>query len=288
MVGNPCGGLRCLMVLLYITWALLIQHVPSATSQLRQYGLTHSPCLQLKPWGPPQMCCGFGAARQLGWCVSPGTLPERVLAVLCGQEKHSWAAKLVSHYGHCLLLHLHKLGRERNCNKQEEFVCLMFILHQPRRVLGTTARATRDFTNCFKCCIHLLLLWRTDAVNIYSFHLLDFESESDFLHPYCLAHTTKAIFLPSYWSFNLVFPFLPCGCSLADECLRWGECCLVVEKWPWAGASCGGVCSSLCCRTAKGNKQSAKLTEKAARRGRLSHSFFLQCFSWTMLPLSEW
>lgn len=31
----------------------------------RQFVLTHSPCLLLKPWGPPQVCCGFGAPDSL-------------------------------------------------------------------------------------------------------------------------------------------------------------------------------------------------------------------------------
>lgn len=51
--------------------------------------------LELELWGPPQVCCGFRAARRLGWCaascsivcLSPVTLPERILVVLCGQEK---------------------------------------------------------------------------------------------------------------------------------------------------------------------------------------------------------
>lgn len=59
--------------------------------------------------------------------------------------------------GLCLLLHLHKLGGERDCYRQGEFVCLMFILHQSRRVLGTAARATRGFTYCFKSCEEQLL-----------------------------------------------------------------------------------------------------------------------------------
>lgn len=72
-----------------------VQHVPSDTAQMRRRVLAHAPCLDFEPWGPPQVCCRFGAVRQLGWCaascsilcLSPLTLPGRILVVLCDQEK---------------------------------------------------------------------------------------------------------------------------------------------------------------------------------------------------------
>lgn len=66
--------------------------------------------------------------------------------------------------GHCLLLHLQKLGRERDFNRQGEFVCLMFILHRSRRVLSwghqpEPLEVSQIILNLVKnsCCQHLLM-----------------------------------------------------------------------------------------------------------------------------------
>lgn len=92
-----------------------VQHVPSDTTRMRRRVLAHAPCLDFEPWGPPQVCCRFGAARQLGWCaascsilcLSPLTLPGRILVVLCDQEKPQLlisSTVCLSVMGHCLLL----------------------------------------------------------------------------------------------------------------------------------------------------------------------------------------
>lgn len=264
------------MVLQYITWALLTQHVPSATSQLSQHVLTHSPCLQLRLWGPPQVCCGFGAARQLGWCVSPVTLPERVLVVLCGQEKPQlfissevcftlWATVLFCTY---------TSWGERGTLTGRGSLHIHPLWAQESAELGTAARATRSFTNGFKSCEEQVLPISTQLPHwILNQGLIFFTLT-------VLLHQSNLLSKLLIFSFHISLPALCCGCSLADECLRWGECWLACGEVAWVRSLMWGsrqqhMLQGLCCRTAKGNEQLAKQTEKGIRRrGRLSYSFF--------------
>lgn len=89
---------------------------------------------------------------------------------------------------------------------------------------GTAQRATRGLTNYFKPCEGQLL-----PISIHSvLHLLDFESGSDLLLPHCLVLSVPqklASFQASECFYlGISLPALSHGCSIADECLRWGGC----------------------------------------------------------------
>lgn len=146
--------------------------------------------------------------------------------------------------GHCLILHLHNLGRERNLNRQGEFACLMFILHESRRMLSwgqqpEPLEVSQIVLNLVKnsCCQYLLTSFTGFWIRVW------------FSSP-LLSCPLYQIHLPSklIFSFSISLPTLCWSCSLAREWLRWGECWLAVEEWHRSGASCGGVCSSMCCK----------------------------------------
>lgn len=131
--------------------------------------------------------------RELGWCVSPVTLPERVLVVLCGQEKPQLFISSKACFTLWATVFCTYTGWGERGTLTGRGVCMPHA-HPPSvqesDEFGTAARATRGFTNCFKSCEEQLLpiSWHL--------HLLEFESGSDFLHPYGIAHATEVIFFP--------------------------------------------------------------------------------------------
>lgn len=106
------------------------------------------------------------AGRQLGWCVSPGTLPERVLVVLCGQKKHSSAAKLISHYGPVSSFCTDTSWGERGTGTG-------------RGSLYASCSSSLSPGECWGQQPEALevsqIILKTVAANIYSLNLLDFE-----------------------------------------------------------------------------------------------------------------
>lgn len=149
--------------------------------------------------------------------------------------------------GHCLLLHPTQDGERETLQAGGVWMPHIHSLWvQAIAELGTAARAARGLTNCFKPCEGQLLPTSIHSV----LHLLDFESASDLLHPYCLVLSmppkSSSFQASEGFYLGISLPALCHSCSLADECLRWGGCWLAVEEWPWTGAWHGGVGSSVC------------------------------------------
>lgn len=88
--------------------------------------------------GQPDGLAGVCAASCSIVCLSPAILPERILVVLCGQEKpqlfNSSKVSLVL-WATVFFYTLLKMERERPC-RQGEFGCLIFILCESRRLLS--------------------------------------------------------------------------------------------------------------------------------------------------------
>lgn len=185
-VGNSSEGYRCMLVFLYISWVLLVQHVCAFRHCSNEAICAHSCALAgARALEPLQVCRVQGSWVDYLVCSELlDHVPEpcnsgRILVVLCGQEKPQLfiISKVSLVLGATVFFFsiLHKTERE---TLQAEGV-LVPPVHPPWVQANAELRATRGLTNYFKPCEGQLQPTSVHSV----LHLLDFESGSYLLHP---------------------------------------------------------------------------------------------------------